>query len=153
MKIAVIGSGRWGTFIAWYLDNIGHEVTLYGKADSLHMAQLLAKRTNGLVALGDRIRLVTDLSRLCDAELIGISIGSQGLRALCGELRRAGLDTKPLILCMKGIEIETGMRLSEVVASELPKSAGGGLARTWTCAGICAGYTELHGDRFSGRSV
>lgn len=122
MKIAVIGSGRWGTFIAWYLDNIGHEVTLYGKADSLHMAQLLAKRTNGLVALGDRIRLVTDLSCLCDAELIGISIGSQGLRALCGELRRAGLDTKPLILCMKGIEIETGMRLSEVVASELPKA-------------------------------
>ena len=49
MKIAVIGSGRWGTFIAWYLDNIGHEVTLYGKADSLHMAQLLANAQTDLL--------------------------------------------------------------------------------------------------------
>ncbi len=28
MKIAVIGCGRWGSFIAWYLDKIGNEVSL-----------------------------------------------------------------------------------------------------------------------------
>ena len=26
----VIGPGRWGSFIAWYLKKIGHEVLLYG---------------------------------------------------------------------------------------------------------------------------
>ena len=31
MKITVIGCGRWGSFITWYLDHIGHEVTLYGR--------------------------------------------------------------------------------------------------------------------------
>lgn len=120
MEIAVIGSGRWGTFIAWYLDSIGHSVMLYGKADSPHMARLLAERTNGFVTLGERVRLVTRLSDLQKADLIGISIGSQGLRSLCGELRDAGLDKKPLVLCMKGIEIETGLRLSEVASAELP---------------------------------
>ena len=31
MKATVIGCGRWGSFIAWYLRKIGHEVTLYGQ--------------------------------------------------------------------------------------------------------------------------
>ena len=30
MKITVIGCGRWGSFIAWYLDKVGHSVSLYG---------------------------------------------------------------------------------------------------------------------------
>ena len=31
MKISIIGSGRWGSFIAWYLDKIDKDVTLYGR--------------------------------------------------------------------------------------------------------------------------
>ena len=42
-KIFVIGCGRWGTFIAWYLDKIGHEVTLYGRASSRNMRELMEK--------------------------------------------------------------------------------------------------------------
>ncbi len=42
MKIAVIGCGRWGSFIAWYLDKIGNEVTLYGRETSEKMKNFLA---------------------------------------------------------------------------------------------------------------
>ena len=35
MKAMVIGCGRWGSFIAWYLRKIGHEVTLYGRAQGI----------------------------------------------------------------------------------------------------------------------
>ena len=31
MKVMVIGCGRWGSLITWYLDSIGHKVTLYGR--------------------------------------------------------------------------------------------------------------------------
>ncbi|MCQ2457025.1 MAG: glycerol-3-phosphate dehydrogenase, partial [Clostridia bacterium] len=31
MKITVIGCGRWGSLITWYLDRTGHDVTLYGR--------------------------------------------------------------------------------------------------------------------------
>ena len=45
MKITVIGCGRWGTFIAWYLDKIGHSVSLYGRKSSAHMQKLIETRT------------------------------------------------------------------------------------------------------------
>ena len=32
MKVTVIGPGRWGSCITWYLDKIGNDVTLYGMA-------------------------------------------------------------------------------------------------------------------------
>ncbi|MBQ9429270.1 MAG: NAD(P)H-dependent glycerol-3-phosphate dehydrogenase [Clostridia bacterium] len=114
MKISMIGSGRWGTFIAWYLDQIGHEVKLYGPADTPQMQQLTATRSNGLVTLPDSVKLIYHLSDITDADLIGISVPSQALRGLFGELKEAGLLDKPFVLCMKGIEIETGMRLSEI---------------------------------------
>ena len=48
MKATVIGCGRWGSFIAWYLRKIGHEVTLYGREGSRHIEQFCQTRTNGL---------------------------------------------------------------------------------------------------------
>lgn len=44
MKISVIGCGRWGSFITWYLDHIGHDVTLYGRESSKNMARFLAEK-------------------------------------------------------------------------------------------------------------
>ena len=43
-KIAVIGCGRWGTFIAWYLNRIGHRVSVYGRETSIRMQKLLETR-------------------------------------------------------------------------------------------------------------
>ena len=39
MKVFVIGAGRWGSFISWYLDKIGHSVTLYGREGSDKIAE------------------------------------------------------------------------------------------------------------------
>ena len=51
MKLSVIGCGRWGTFLAWYLERSGSEVTLYGRKGSKRMEQLLSTRSNGVTAL------------------------------------------------------------------------------------------------------
>lgn len=114
MKISMIGSGRWGTFIAWYLDSIGHTVKLYGPEDTPHMQQLLATRSNGTITLPASVDLVCDIHSLADAEVIGISVPSQALHGLTGELRDAALTDKKFVLCMKGIDIESGKRLSEI---------------------------------------
>lgn len=34
LKISVLGSGRWGTFLAWYARRVGHKVLLYGRLTS-----------------------------------------------------------------------------------------------------------------------
>ena len=51
MNITVIGCGRWGSFIAWYLHKAGHSVCLYGREGSPHMKQFRESRTNGIVEI------------------------------------------------------------------------------------------------------
>ena len=117
MNITVIGCGRWGSFIAWYLDRIGNQVTVYGLKDDPAMQSFLATRSNGTVTYPQSVTLTTDRdAALTDqTDAIVISINSQGLRALMQELAPYQLKNKIFILCMKGIEIATGKRLSEIV--------------------------------------
>ena len=122
MKITVIGCGRWGSFIAYYLDTLGHKVTLYGREASENFRGFLETRSNGLLTLGENVALTSDISIASDADAVVISIGSQGLRGLCGELAAIGLHDKDIILCMKGLEIGTGCRLSEIVSQTLDPS-------------------------------
>lgn len=119
MRVTVIGCGRWGSFIAWYLDSIGHDVMLYGRESSKNMVQFFEYRSNGLIKLPESITLVTDLNIATESEVIVISINSQGLRDLMHELSSLTLTNKIFVLCMKGIEISTGKRLTEVVADYL----------------------------------
>lgn len=114
MKISVIGCGRWGSLITWYLDRLGHEMTLYGRESSARMRQFLRERRNDLLELREEIQLTTNLSEIAQSEIIVISIASQGLRGLMEELSHLGLKNKIFVLCMKGIEIGTGKRLSEI---------------------------------------
>ncbi|MBQ7500797.1 MAG: NAD(P)H-dependent glycerol-3-phosphate dehydrogenase [Clostridia bacterium] len=117
MKITVIGAGRWGSCIAWYLDRIGNSVTLYGPHDTPQMTQFRQTRTNGLITLPESIELNYSLSdSLAGADAVVISIPSQALRGLMEEIVSVGMQDRSFILCMKGIEIATGKRLSEVVS-------------------------------------
>ena len=122
MKITVIGCGRWGSFIAWYLNNLKHEVTVYGLEDAESFITLRDTRTNGLITYPDEIKITSDINCVKDAETVVISIGSQGLRALVAELAALDLKGKNFVLCMKGIEIGTGARLSQIVEQGLHES-------------------------------
>ena len=115
MISAVLGCGRWGTFIAWYLDKIGHSVTLYGRSSSENMRRLMADRENEYLKLTDTIELTCSLDCVDRAEIVVISVGAQNLRQLCTQLKESDVRDKIFVLCMKGIEIETGERLSSVV--------------------------------------
>ncbi len=114
MKICVVGCGRWGSLITWYLNRQGHEVSLYGQASAPQMQRFLAERRNDLLELPESITLTTDINDLKNAEVIVISIPSQVLRSFMGELEPLQLKNKTFILCMKGIEMGTGKRLSEI---------------------------------------
>lgn len=122
MKITVIGCGRWGTFIAWYLNRIGHDVTLYGRAGSHNMQRLMKERKNDYVALPDSLKLTNDLECVTQAEVIVISISSQNLQSLCDTLAPSDLRYKTFVLCMKGIEISTGRRLSQIIEDNIDAS-------------------------------
>ena len=115
MKIGVIGCGRWGSFIGWYLHKIGHEVVLYGRSGSERMRTLKETRHNGRLRLSEEIVLTHSLAQVLAQELLVISIGAQGLRQLMEEIRPRERPRKTWILCMKGLEIGTGKRLTEIM--------------------------------------
>lgn len=119
MKITVIGCGRWGSLITWYLDSIGHDVTLYGRENSKNMQRFIKERKNDLLKFPESIKLVTDLACVKEAEVIVISVNSQGLQSLMDELKQYELTDKIFVLCMKGIEISTGRRLSQIANDNL----------------------------------
>ena len=122
MKITVIGCGRWGSFITWYLDHIGHDVTLYGRKTSAHMQRFLKERENNLLTLPESVGLTTELDAVKKGEVVVISVNSQGLARLTQELAAIELKDKKIVLCMKGIEIETGRRLSQIAEDNLDAS-------------------------------
>jgi len=91
------------------------DVTLYGRVGSKNMQRFLEERKNDYLALPQSVKLTTDLQAVEEAEVIVISINSQGLQALMDELQPYGLCNKTFVLCMKGIEIATGRRLTQIV--------------------------------------
>lgn len=115
MKITVIGCGRWGSLITWYLDRIGNDVTLYGMESDPGYQRFVRERRNDLLVLPESIGLSSDIHCTAGAEVIIISVPSQALAGLMNELKPLGLQNKTFVLCMKGIEISTGRRLSEIV--------------------------------------
>jgi len=120
MKVTVIGSGRWGSFITWYLDSIGHDVSLYGRPASPHMQRYEATRTNGIVTLPPSVRLIYDMEEAAAAETIVVSVGAQSFRQVAMDIAAASHSPHTIVLCMKGIETESCMRLSEIAAEYLP---------------------------------
>lgn len=116
MKISVLGCGRWGSCIAWYLDKIGHDVLSCGLPDAPEFIQLKTQHCNDYLVFPETIEVSADLGYAVNrAEVIVISISSQYLRSYFQEIAQYALEGKTIVLCMKGVEATTGKRLSEIV--------------------------------------
>jgi glycerol-3-phosphate dehydrogenase (NAD(P)+) len=123
MKISVLGCGRWGSCIAWYLDRIGHEVVSCGLETAPELQQLLTTHHNDYLTFPESIEVTYDLPyAVSRAEVIIISISSQHLRSYMQDIAENDLTGKAIVLCMKGVEEKTGCRLSEVVADFVDQS-------------------------------
>ncbi len=122
MKTFVIGPGRWGSFIARYLTEVTPDVTLYGRASSAAMKELISNRRNELMTLPDKLKLSTELSEILEADIVVISIGAQNLSDLMSKISELAPKNKIFVLCMKGIEIKSGKRLSEIAEEHLDPS-------------------------------
>lgn len=116
MRFTVLGSGRWGSFITWYLSYKNFEVTEWGRPESAAFAALMKTRKNEYVEIPKDVILTQELGRAVDfADVIIISVKSQALRSLATLAKKFGADKKKVVLCMKGIEEDTGKRLSEIM--------------------------------------
>lgn len=124
MNITVLGCGRWGSFIAWYLNKIGHNIMLWGRENSEKLKELKLYRKNNFLELDNKIILTSDINQATNfSDIIIISISSQSLRLFLENIKNLNnINNKIFVLCMKGIEENTGKRLSEVVKEILGKN-------------------------------
>ena len=120
LNISVLGCGRWGTFIAWYVCGLNHKVTLWGRENSKGLAELTETRKNQFLTLQDEMNLTSSLDEAISfGEYIVISISAQQLRSLAKQINEKNVEGKTFILCMKGIESNTGKRLTQVFREEV----------------------------------
>lgn len=124
LNISVLGCGRWGTFIAWYANKVGHNVMLWGRENSRNYIELNKTRKNDYLKLSEDIELSNSLHKaIAFAEIIIISISAQELRSFANRLKLIDeIQGKTFILCMKGLEATSGKRLSQVFSEIVGKN-------------------------------
>jgi glycerol-3-phosphate dehydrogenase (NAD(P)+) len=125
-KVVVLGAGSWGTALAVHMGRLGHDVQLWARDPSL-VADMATRRANAIylpdVTLPDSVTVTHDLgSAVAAAELVVSAIPSHGCRDL---VRRAAPFVAPgavIVSATKGLEVDTMLRMSEVIAQEIAAS-------------------------------
>jgi glycerol-3-phosphate dehydrogenase (NAD(P)+) len=123
MKAAVLGSGSWGTTFAQVLCDAGTHTTLLAR--SADVAASIAERHENPrylpgVALPSALAATTDPGRALDgADLVVLSVPAQTLRENLTAWAPHVPDGALVVSLMKGIELGTDKRMSEVVSDVL----------------------------------
>lgn len=126
-KIGVIGAGAWGTALAQVQAKSGREVILWAREPEVHQA-ITEKGENTTylpgIQLEPSIKVTQSISEMSDeADILLLVTPAQYIRSTLDSLRSATSEGKPLVICSKGIELDTGLLLSQVVKEELPEAS------------------------------
>jgi len=116
---AVYGTGSWGTAFASVLADAGTQVTMWGRRD-----EVVAQINDGVnrdylpeLRLPSIIRATTDPAEAADgADIVVLAVPSQTLRENLTAWGSALPRSAAVVSLMKGVELGTTKRMSEVIA-------------------------------------
>jgi glycerol-3-phosphate dehydrogenase (NAD(P)+) len=133
MRVAVMGAGGWGTALALLAGRAGHAVRLWSRNGAV-VADVRRRRVNSRYLAGhqlpENVVATWDVREaLGGAEVVILAAPSHGTRELLSVMREAVEDGMVFVSATKGVEVETGRRISEIVADVL----GEGAARKFVC--------------------
>ena len=119
-KIAVLGAGSWGTTYAKVLADAGRDVVLWARRESV-AAEIRSSRINGSYLAGVRLpsnlHATSDVDEALDGvDAVALGVPSQSMRENLTVFRDAIPAGVPVISLAKGVEIGTGLRMSEVIS-------------------------------------
>jgi glycerol-3-phosphate dehydrogenase (NAD(P)+) len=122
-KIAVLGAGSWGTALAVHLARNGCQTLLWGR-NPQRMAQLAGERCNTHylpgVPFGPGLEVTSDLDALLsEYRDILLVVPSDQFRSVIRKVGQGMRDDGRIIWATKGLEVESGKFLNQVVAEEL----------------------------------
>ncbi|MGB0935241.1 MAG: NAD(P)H-dependent glycerol-3-phosphate dehydrogenase [Alphaproteobacteria bacterium] len=121
--VSVIGAGSWGTAIALAAHRAGSKTTIWSHSDE-EIARMIEtgghpNRLPG-VKIDPEITLTDDLETACQSNIIVIAVPAQVVRQVTAKMACFVPSTSYIIIASKGIEIDTGLLMSEVTDQTLP---------------------------------
>ena len=117
MKIAVLGSGGWGTALAMLLEENGHQVTLWSYLEQ-ESKQLQATGENPLlpgVQLPAGLSYTWDLDCVVGSDVVVMATPSFGVRSTAEQIAGRLSPGTVLVSVSKGIEKGTFLRMSQII--------------------------------------
>lgn len=123
-KIAVLGAGSWGTALYLLLKDNGHQVGLWSWQQE-HVEQVLADKENKQflpgVSMPADIQISSNMQVILkDAEIVVFAVPSNVVRSVSKQAAPFIPENAIIVNVAKGFENETLLRLSQVLAEELP---------------------------------
>ncbi|MDP9318233.1 MAG: NAD(P)-dependent glycerol-3-phosphate dehydrogenase [Actinomycetota bacterium] len=118
-KVAVFGAGSWGTAFSLVLADAGNEVTLWARRQELSDA-INSRHENGEYLPGTPLAATIDATHdpkhaLDGASVVVLAVPSQSLRSNLEHWADDIPDEALVMSLMKGVEVGTAKRMSEVV--------------------------------------
>ncbi|GLI55871.1 glycerol-3-phosphate dehydrogenase [NAD(P)+] [Propionigenium maris DSM 9537] len=122
-KIIVMGAGSWGTALAILLAEKGNEVTLW-EYENEKAVTVERERENKVFLPGakfpETLHVTSELEGLLEgAKYVVFSVPSQVLRKVIGSITTQLTQDMILVNTAKGLEMSTGLRMSEVMKEEI----------------------------------
>jgi len=122
-KVTVFGAGAWGSTMAQVLCDAGNEVLLWGRSEQV-IAEINTSHTNikylDSHILPSAITATTDLTAaFAFSHIYILAIPAQQLRTTLQEWKALFPDNCTIVSTLKGIEISTQMRMTEVIEDVL----------------------------------
>ena len=125
MKLTVLGPGCWGLTLAWLLNNNFDDITIWGRESDLTEDLVRNKHCSKPleVQLDKKVVITSDIKNAIDgADIILSVVSTVGVRPVCEQLKQAGINPNtPLVNASKGLELNSLMRMSEVIKDVLPE--------------------------------
>lgn len=123
-KVAVLGAGSWGTTFAKILADAGNNVTVWARrselADDINNTHRNSDYLRG-IPLPANLAATSDMATAVrGAQQIYVCVPSQSLRENLVDLAPLMQEGQIVVSLMKGVEKKTGLRMTEVIAEELP---------------------------------
>ncbi len=122
-KISVIGAGAWGTAISTVMRRAGRDVTIWARTPDIART-IDARHENPLylpgVRLDPAIRATSDIAEAADCDAALLMMPAQHLRAVGSQFAAHLPAGRPVVIGAKGIEQNSGLLMTEVVAAALP---------------------------------
>ena len=125
MQITMLGSGAWGTALANLLCDNGHQVTLWNRS-AQRAAEMTQTRQNPRlkgVTLHPAMQISSDLTCVRESEMVVFATPSFAIRETAGMVKPFLQEDAILVSVTKGIEAETGLRMTQIIEAETGCSA------------------------------